>query len=127
MRSVLFCCLLATHAQADNAMNAQAFQDHTEGRVFTFARSDGPPFDTEYYLPNREVIWVKPDGDCRAGEWFEQDRFICFRYSNLERVTCSEFLGHDDKMTVIPGDGSSIYFGWVTDPASAPQCEEQSS
>ena len=72
------------------AMGAKAFDDYTRGKTFFFA-SDGEPYGAEEYLSNRRVRWTFLDGECKEGEWFEQDDLICFVYEDQPVPQCWSF------------------------------------
>lgn len=104
MRNLVVYLMLTGAALADEPMNTAAFQAYTEGKIFEFAYGDEPPYGTEQYLPDRQVIWIDFEGACWRGKWFEQNGNICFRYRNLEGMTCSMFYPDDGAMIVVPDD-----------------------
>jgi len=104
MRSLILYLALTGAVLADEPMNAASFQAYTQGKIFEFAYDDEPPYGTEQYLPDRQVIWIDFEGACWRGKWFEQDGHICFRYRNMTGLTCSMFYVDGDAMIVVPDD-----------------------
>lgn len=93
MRSALFALALCTSlpAQADTALDAQAFEQLTLGRTFTYAEN-GTAYGAEEYLPGRRVRWSFLDGQCKAGFWWEEAGQICFAYEDNPEPQCWRFF-----------------------------------
>jgi hypothetical protein len=93
MRSALFALALCTSlpAQADTALDAQAFEQLTLGRTFTYAEN-GTAYGAEEYLPGRRVRWSFLDGQCKAGFWWEEAGQICFAYEDNPDPQCWRFF-----------------------------------
>jgi hypothetical protein len=93
MRHVLFALALCTSlpAQADTALDAQAFEQLTLGRTFTYAEN-GTAYGAEEYLPGRRVRWSFLDGQCKAGFWWEEAGQICFAYEDNPEPQCWRFF-----------------------------------
>lgn len=123
MRSLIALLLLGHAAHAEKAMDAAAFQSHTLGRIFAFAYEGEPPYGTEHYLPNRQVIWIERDGSCHSGKWFQSGQNICFRYRNIAGMTCSEFYPDGDHMIVFPADDIAAHRAALTDIMLPTSCE----
>lgn len=93
MRHALFALALCTSlpAQADTALDAQAFEQLTLGRTFTYAEN-GTAYGAEEYLPGRRVRWSFLDGQCKAGFWWEEAGQICFAYEDNPEPQCWRFF-----------------------------------
>ena len=90
---MLFALALCTSlpAQADTALDAQAFEQLTLGRTFTYAEN-GTAYGAEEYLPGRRVRWSFLDGQCKAGFWWEEAGQICFAYEDNPDPQCWRFF-----------------------------------
>ncbi|MCF2904509.1 hypothetical protein L0666_05880 [Octadecabacter sp. CECT 8868] len=91
MKYLLLLSLLAAPALAETPMSGDEFEAMVEGKTLTFS-AETAPFGTEYYAPNRRVIWSFVGGECVAGEWYEEAHdtgpSICFVYENDEIPKC---------------------------------------
>lgn len=88
-------CLFALPAAAQNLMSAEEFDAYTRGKTFTYG-SMGGPYGREQYLPDRRVRWSFLDGQCHAGEWYEEAGLICFVYDIEPEPQCWSFLREED-------------------------------
>lgn len=87
----LLAALLAAPASAETPLSGAEFEARVTGKTLTFGV--GPQsYGTEYYAPNRRVIWAFTDGDCTNGEWYEAQTnagpAICFDYENNPTPQC---------------------------------------
>lgn len=90
----VFACLIwavtALPALSQSLMTAQEFDAYTRGKTLYYG--DGAtPYGAEIYLPNRRVRWSFLDGECKDGEWYEQDGLICFVYEDRPDPQCWSF------------------------------------
>lgn len=92
---------LACPALAQDPLDAEGFDQHTVGRIFSFTYGE-EPYGTELYLPGQQVIWIEDDGTCWEGHWFQSGSSICFRYQGLQQQTCSVFYPEGKNMYLIP-------------------------
>lgn len=79
MRYVITALFLAGPVHAETPMNGDQFEALMTGKTLTFS-ADGQPYGMEYYAPNRRVIWSFIGGECVTGEWYQDERAICFVY-----------------------------------------------
>lgn len=92
----LFAC---TPALADTPMNAATFDAYATGKTLYFG-SGGIAYGAEQYLPGQRVIWTFLDGECQTGEWYEQDRQICFIYDDRpDAPQCWSFFASNRGLT----------------------------
>lgn len=85
-----FFILLAAPLLAQPPMTAQEFDEYTRGKTLFYGES-GVAYGAEEYLDNRRVIWSFLDGECKTGEWYEQEDQICFIYENNPDPQCWTF------------------------------------
>ena len=71
-------------------MTAEEFDSYTRGKTLYYGNGD-TPYGAEIYLPNRRVRWSFLDGECRNGEWYEDDGLICFIYEDRTDPQCWSF------------------------------------
>ncbi|SLN22231.1 hypothetical protein [Pseudooctadecabacter jejudonensis] len=83
--------LFAAPATAETPLSAEAFEALVEGKTLSFSVG-GAPYGSEFYGPNRQVIWSFVNGTCQYGEWFErptdQGPSICFVYEGDGQEQC---------------------------------------
>jgi len=82
--------LCALPAAAQSLMTAEEFDSYTRGKTLYYGNG-GTPYGAEIYLPNRRVRWSFLDGECRDGEWYEDDGLICFVYEDRTDPQCWSF------------------------------------
>lgn len=87
----LICALLAFPASAQSTMSAAEFDAYTLGKTL-FYGNRGSEYGAEEYLPNRRVRWSFLDGECKEGEWYEEDGLICFVYEDNPDPQCWSFV-----------------------------------
>lgn len=88
-------------------MNGDEFEIYTEGRTLYFSES-GARYGAERYFPGRKVEWSFLDGKCKSGEWFAQERAICFVYEDSPDLQCWEFERTKNGLrATFLGDGQS--------------------
>lgn len=78
-------------AEPGRPMSAAEFEAATVGRTLYY-NSGGTAYGAEQYLPGRRVIWAFLGDDCRRGEWYEADGFICFVYEDEPDPQCWTFF-----------------------------------
>lgn len=87
------CAVLALAAAGPalaDTMNAAEFDAYTRGKTLFYAQG-GEAYGAEVYLDGRRVKWSFLDGDCKEGEWYEQDGLICFVYDDNPDPQCWSF------------------------------------
>lgn len=82
--AVLGLTLAIAPATAQEVMDAEAFDEFTQGSTLTY-NSGGQPYGIEQYLPNRRVRWAFIGNECREGVWYERSGMICFLYEHAPR------------------------------------------
>ncbi|OYX40466.1 MAG: hypothetical protein B7Z02_18275 [Rhodobacterales bacterium 32-67-9] len=82
-------------AEPGRPMTAAEFDAATVGRTL-FYNSGGQSYGVEQYLPGRKVIWAFLGDDCRKGEWYEDQGFICFVYEDNPDPQCWSFFDNDE-------------------------------
>ncbi|MDX8354453.1 hypothetical protein [Cognatiyoonia sp. IB215182] len=128
MRSVLALCLIASTAQAQDAMNANEFEDYAEGRTLGYSVGRAAPYGTERYLPNRRVIWTTIDGRCSTGSWYPIEDQICFLYDDDPDEKCWHFFPNgDDLMGIFEQGIGQPYRVSVIDPNDLFACDRFTS
>lgn len=90
--------LTATGAEPGRPLGAADFDAATVGRTLYYS-SGGMAYGAEQYLPGHKVIWAFPGADCRPGEWYEEDGFICFVYEDAPAPQCWTFVQGDGGLT----------------------------
>ena len=81
-------------AEPGGPLNAAEFEAATLGRTLYY-NSGGEPYGVEQYLPGRQVVWAFLGDDCRKGEWYEDQGFICFVYEDNPEPQCWTFWQSD--------------------------------
>ncbi|KIN61557.1 hypothetical protein Z945_2549 [Sulfitobacter noctilucae] len=71
-------------------MTAEQFDNYTRGKTLFYGQN-GQTYGAEIYHDNRRVEWSFLDGDCKAGEWYEDAGLICFVYENNPNPQCWSF------------------------------------
>ena len=79
--------LVPLSALAETAMSGEEFEAYMTGKTLTFS-ANGQPYGVEYYAPSQRVIWSFLDGACMQGEWYAEDRAICFVYDDDPEPKC---------------------------------------
>ena len=101
MRRLTLALFLATPAWAETPLDADAFEALVQGKTLSFAVG-ASPYGTEYYAPNRRVIWAFTDGECTTGEWYEVNSpsgpTICFEYETSTEPQCWQVFEEDGKI-----------------------------
>lgn len=82
-------------AEPGRPMTAAEFDAATVGRTLYY-NSGGLSYGVEQYLPGRKVIWAFLGDDCRKGEWYEDQGFICFVYEDNPDPQCWTFFDSDE-------------------------------
>lgn len=96
---LLFAATLPVRAaEPDRPMTAAEFDAATVGRTLYY-NSGGLPYGAEQYLPGRRVVWAFLGDDCRKGEWYEEDGFICFVYDDTPEPQCWTFFAAQGGLT----------------------------
>lgn len=90
--------LPATGAEPGRPLGAAEFDAATVGRTLYYS-SGGMAYGAEQYLPGRKVIWAFLGDDCRRGEWYEENGFICFVYEDTPEPQCWTFFQGDGGLT----------------------------
>lgn len=90
MIAALCLCALAAPLSAQSTMSAQEFDDYTRGKTL-FYQSGGQTYGAERYLSDRRVEWSFLDGECKTGQWYEDDGQICFTYDDRPDPQCWTF------------------------------------
>ena len=85
-------------AEPGRPLTAAEFDAATVGRTL-YSNSGGLAYGAEQYLPGRRVIWAFMGDDCRKGEWYEQDGFICFVYEDTPEPQCWTFFKAPEGLT----------------------------
>lgn len=88
----LICAFLMLTAlpAAAQSMSAAEFDAYTRGKTLYYG-NNGQAYGAEIYLPNRRVRWTFLDGECKDGEWYEDDGLICFVYEDRPDPQCWSF------------------------------------
>ena len=101
MRSLFIITFMATPALAETPLSGDAFEDLVTGKTLTFSTALGP-YGTEYYAPNRRVVWSVVGGECITGEWYEEvvetGPNICFVYEKNTEPQCWQVFDEDGKI-----------------------------
>lgn len=82
-------------AEPGGPLGAAEFEAAVTGRTLYY-NSGGEPYGVEQYLPGRKVIWAFLGDDCRKGEWYEDQGFICFVYEDTPEQQCWTFWQSDE-------------------------------
>lgn len=92
MKSLALCLtLLAAPLAAQDLMTAEEFDAYTQGKTLFYGQN-GQAYGAEIYHQNRRVEWSFLDGECKEGEWFEDDGLICFVYEDNPNPQCWSFV-----------------------------------
>lgn len=81
-------------AEPGGPLSAEEFDAATVGRTLYY-NSGGEPYGVEQYRPGRQVVWAFLGDDCRKGEWYEDQGFICFVYEDNPEPQCWTFWQSD--------------------------------
>ena len=94
MKTLSLCAALtiscAAPLAAQSKMSAAEFDAYTQGKTLFYGQN-GQAYGAEIYRENRQVEWSFLDGECKAGEWYEQDGLICFVYEDNPDPQCWSF------------------------------------
>lgn len=82
--------ILASTAQAQNALSPAEFEAYVTGKTLYFGQG-GQPYGVEQYLKNRKVRWSFLDGNCKDGRWYVETDLICFVYEDNGTPQCWSF------------------------------------
>lgn len=82
--------LLPVPALAEDYLSGEEFDAYTRGKTLFFGQN-GTPYGAEVYLENRRVQWSFLDGQCKEGEWYQQNEMICFVYEDNPDPQCWTF------------------------------------
>jgi hypothetical protein len=82
--------VIAAPLAAQSTMTAQEFDAYTRGKTL-FYNSNGQTYGAERYLENRRVEWSFLDGECKPGQWYEDNGQICFTYDDNPDAQCWTF------------------------------------
>lgn len=85
-----FALILSAFASHAAPLSGSSFEKYTTGKTLFF-RENGQIYGAERYLPGRRVEWSFLDGQCKQGEWYEQNGAICFVYEDRPEPQCWEF------------------------------------
>lgn len=101
MRYFLIFLFLANAAVADSPLSGDEFEALVTGKTLTFAVGE-TAYGSEYYAPNRQVIWAFVGGDCKNGEWYEAQTntgpAICFEYEDENTPKCWQVYHEDGQI-----------------------------
>jgi hypothetical protein len=91
----LLLCGLFTPAYGADPLTAAEFEAYTTGKTLYF-NLEGEAYGAEQYLPNRRVQWSFLDGKCDEGDWYPDNRMICFTYDSEPDPQCWTFFKTPD-------------------------------
>ena len=101
MKTLFPLLLIASPAFSETPMDGDEFEALVTGKTLTFSAGVSA-YGTEYYAPNRRVIWAFSDGACVTGEWYEEvtdtGPNICFVYENSTEPQCWQVFDVDGKI-----------------------------
>lgn len=86
----LVALIVAGPLAAQSTMTAEEFDAYTRGKTL-FYTSNGETYGAERYLENRRVEWSFLDGECKPGQWYEDNGQICFTYDDTPAPQCWSF------------------------------------
>lgn len=86
----LLIVLLGSAAAAQESMSAEEFDRYTRGKTLFFGQN-GRAYGAEIYKEDRRVQWSFLDGECKDGEWYEDNGLICFVYEDNPTPQCWSF------------------------------------
>ena len=99
MRTLLAFAVLASPAFAETALTGDEFEALVTGKTLTFTVND-IPYGSEYYAPDRRVIWAFEGDNCKSGEWYEAQTndgpAICFEYEDDDTPKCWQIFSEGD-------------------------------
>lgn len=81
---------LAAPLAAQNLLSAEEFDTYTRGKTLFYGQN-GQAYGAEIYHENRRVEWSFLDGECKTGEWYEDQGLICFVYDDNPDPQCWSF------------------------------------
>lgn len=107
---------------AEPPITAAEFEAFVTGKTLNYA-TDGAVFGTEFYQPNRRVLWAFTADECHEGRWYPKDDAICFAYDDLDGPQCWLFFQNGTRMTAqfVGPDGLGTSAD-VTESASPLSC-----
>lgn len=103
MKQMLLACaaaLLSSPAAAAEPLSAAEFERYVAGKTLYFGQF-GSPYGVEEYLSDRRVRWSFLDGNCKDGEWYEDDGLICFVYEDNPDPQCWSFFAEGDGLRAV--------------------------
>ena len=77
-------------ADLGKPLTAEQFDARTQGRTITYS-AQGQPYGTEQYKPGHKVVWAFTQSECKEGDWFQSDEYICFDYGDYAPLQCWTF------------------------------------
>ncbi|MEL6960611.1 MAG: hypothetical protein AAGL89_16855 [Pseudomonadota bacterium] len=114
--------IIAQPAWSETPLTGEEFDDLTRGKTLTFSAGVAP-YGTEYYGPDRQVIWAFNEDRCERGFWYdvpsETGTLICFEYEFSETAQCWQMFEVDGKLRAdfmnVPGT-TVLYEATETEP-----------
>ncbi len=88
---------------AESPMTGAEFEAYTQGKTLHFSDQAGNA-GAEQYLPNRQVRWGDPDGNCLTGQWYEEGPMICFLYEDRSEPRCWGIYKRESGLVAIFGN-----------------------
>ena len=89
-------------------LSAAEFDAYATGKTLHYAKG-GVVWGSEQYLPGHQVLWAYTDQPCEFGQWYENDRAICFVYEGKEVPNCWYFyLGATGLIARFAGGSGSL-------------------
>lgn len=95
---------LATAAPAQTPLTAEEFEAHVTGKTITYRQLTNL-FGIEEYLEGRKVRWSVAPGECQYGNWYPEDRSICFVYEYDPTPHCWTFWMEDGALAALSDSG----------------------
>lgn len=86
----LLLTVLAAPLAAQGILSAEEFDAYTRGKTLFYGQN-GQAYGAEIYYDNRRVEWSFLDGECKTGEWYEDQGLICFVYEDNPTPQCWSF------------------------------------
>lgn len=86
----LLLTFLAAPLAAQGILSAEEFDAYTRGKTLFYGQN-GQAYGAEIYYDNRRVEWSFLDGECKTGEWYEDQGLICFVYEDNPTPQCWSF------------------------------------
>ncbi len=106
-------------------MTADEFESLVSGNATQLFDEYGDLFGTEYFLPDRGVIWqFAGAADCTTGTWRPKAEAICYAYADGD-TSCLRYYAEGKKLTGVEwddGQPSGDTYVLVITTAQPPQC-----